>query len=127
MTLTLYLRSEFVWNFGTNEKWILLSYVCLFVDIFAGQQEEIELQNLDGNTVISLIEFAYTGQIVISQKNIEVLVETANFLAVESVINACIDFLIANMTLDNCIEFCRFADIYALTGLRDKSMQLILR
>ncbi len=116
-----------MWNFGTNEKWILLSYVCFFVDIFAGQQDEIELQNLDGNTVKSLIEFAYTGQIFISQKNIEVLVETANFLAVESVINACVDFLKANITVKNCIEFSRLADIYSLEQLRKRSVQLISR
>ncbi len=95
--------------------------------IFSGQQDEIELHNLDGNAVNSLIEFAYTGEILISQKNVKVLVETANFFAVESVIKACTDCMKAYITLDNCIEICRFADMYALQTLKKESVNVISR
>ena len=92
-----------------------------------GDQEVIELPTLQGDAVANLIDFAYTGEIFLSLENIETLLETANFLAIESVIKACCEFLERNMTCDNCIGILICADLYSLNGLKSVSLDYALK
>ena len=92
-----------------------------------GHQDEICLPALHGETTLELIDFAYTGEITLTLDNIETLIETANFLAVEPVIKACSDFMQTNITAENCIGICNCAELYSLKDLKSFAFEYALK
>ena len=67
-------------------------------------QNTIELKELDGQSIRSVIEFIYTGKIDINANNVMALLGTANFLLVDEVKKMCFDYLETSLTVDNCID-----------------------
>merc|ERR1711990_722185 len=86
-----------------------------FRSMFAGslkeafQHERVELKELDENVVSNLIEYCYTGRITIDEQNVMRLLETANLLQFDTVRNMCSEFLINQLSPDNCIEMAEMA------------------
>ena len=67
-------------------------------------QNEVEIQNFDGKAVRALIDFMYSGKIVINNENVVNLLAVADFLQMEDVKLFCFEFLDDNLSIDDCLE-----------------------
>ena len=92
----------------------------------AFQHERVELKELDENVVSNLIEYCYTGRITIDEQNVMRLLETANLLQFDTVRNMCSDFLINQLSPDNCIEMAEMAHDAGMWDLKENSELFLL-
>jgi hypothetical protein len=72
-------------------------------DLHESRQQEISLQEVDAESVRSIIEFAYSGRIEISQGNAQSLLAAASLFQVNSVMDACAHFKETQLDELNCI------------------------
>ncbi|CAJ0949245.1 unnamed protein product, partial [Mesorhabditis belari] len=77
----------------------------------------VELHDMDEEALRPLIDFIYTGQLTINSNLSHALLTTASMLQLNSVKDACANFLIDTITLGNVISLLDFACIYNCTQL----------
>ena len=87
-------------------RMVLACYSQYFKSMFLSQpnQSTVEIQEFDGQTIKSVIEYFYTGKIDINTNNVMTLLGTADFLQVDEVKKMCFDYLETSLTVDNCID-----------------------
>uniref|UniRef100_A0A914CMV5 BACK domain-containing protein n=1 Tax=Acrobeloides nanus TaxID=290746 RepID=A0A914CMV5_9BILA len=73
-------------------------------------QECITIHGISADALKSIIHFTYTGEINLNRENVKDLLQASNFLGVTFVRSACEDFLIKEITMENCLELRLFAD-----------------
>ena len=87
---------------------------------------DISLQCIHANTLQSLIEFAYTSEIHVSELNVCSLLPAANMLHMIDVIDACCTFLEQQLDPCNCIGIAEFAHAHDCMDLREKARKYTL-
>ena len=50
-----------------------------------------------------IVQFFYTAQVEITEKNVQDLLSTASLLQVQSVLDACCEFMRRKLTDENCL------------------------
>ncbi len=80
-------------------------------------QSEIRLPTLQTEPFKKILKFFYTGTIRITEVDVQDILETSNYLAVEAVCQSACTFLSKNMTCDNCLGILQLADNLAQTEL----------
>lgn len=80
-------------------------------------QNEVELKDVDGDALWTLIKYFYTGVIDLLEDNVETLLATASLLQLDSIVEACCQFLIKQLHPSNCLGIGRFADIHGCPNL----------
>ncbi|KAJ8414350.1 hypothetical protein AAFF_G00052200 [Aldrovandia affinis] len=73
-----------------------------------------------------IIEYAYTGSLPVTVKNVEHLLEAADQFCVPGVTQACCDFLESQLCPQNCIGIWKFTDFYFCPELRQQAYHFIL-
>ncbi|KAK3577962.1 hypothetical protein CHS0354_020801 [Potamilus streckersoni] len=81
-------------------------------DMVESKQDEISMQGIDPNALESLVNFAYNGRVEIDPSNVQSLLVAASFLQLQSVKDACCDFLKKRLHPYNVLGARRFADQY---------------
>ncbi|TRY83553.1 hypothetical protein DNTS_016263 [Danionella cerebrum] len=72
----------------------------------------VEFQCIDQAALKAIVEYAYTGTVLISQETVESLLPAANLLQVRLVLEECCSFLESQLDEGNCIGIWRFAETY---------------
>ena len=85
-------------------------------------KRDIEFHSIEANAMKRLIDFAYTGQVRVTQCNVLQLLPAANLLQLKPVIQQCSDFLLSQLHPSNCIGIAKFAEIHACNELFDKCL-----
>ncbi len=80
-------------------------------------QSEIRLPTLQTEPFKKILTFFYTRNIWITEVDVQDILETSNYLAVEAVCQIACRFLSKNMTCDNCLGILQLADNLAQTEL----------
>ena len=96
---------------------ILASVSGYFRAMFMGEmlesrQSEINIQDIDENVMENIIRYAYNGKITIHIENVQSILYAASILQIESVSNACSDFMKDHLHPDNCVEVLAFAKLH---------------
>lgn len=65
----------------------------------------------------ALIDFAYTGVIIISEENVQALAKDADYLGLDDVKEECVNFLSSCIECDNFFEINRLAETLNSTSL----------
>jgi kelch-like protein 17 (actinfilin) len=84
-------------------------------------QTEVAIHDLDPTAIDLLIEYAYTGQIVITPDNVQVLLPASSVLQMQEVREACCKFLLRQLHPTNCLGIRSFADTHCCKELHLKS------
>ena len=84
-------------------------------------QTEVTIHDLDPTAIDLLIEYAYTGQIVITPDNVQVLLPASSVLQMQEVREACCKFLLRQLHPTNCLGIRSFADTHCCKELHLKS------
>ena len=88
-------------------------------------QNEVEIQKFDGKAVRALIDFMYSGKIVINNENVMNVLAVADFLQMENVKQFCFEFLEDNLNINNCLEMVNLSTRYNCPSSLEKTYELI--
>ncbi|CAH8490674.1 unnamed protein product [Dicrocoelium dendriticum] len=88
-----------------------------FNAMFTGPMAEarspcVQIQGIDGDALIQLIDFIYTGEILVTEDTVQSLLPAANLLQLGNVRAACCEFLQSQLHPSNCLGIQRFADLH---------------
>ena len=95
------------------------AFLAAFSDYFAALfgtgmnesgQSEVTLHDVDGDSFVHIVDFAYSGRIAISADTVQKLLETANYLGVDQVKNGCCKYLADRFSVDNVLSVLTMAD-----------------
>ncbi|XP_026681069.1 kelch-like protein 17 isoform X2 [Diaphorina citri] len=78
-------------------------------DMVEKGQTEIGFQDIDAMALRHLVDFSYTGEIMITEENVQVLLPASSLLQISSVREACCKFLMRQLHPSNCLGIRSFA------------------
>lgn len=80
--------------------------------------EEIVLNGIDGNTLVTVIDYCTTGIVQITNKNVDELLLAASTMNLIKLENLCSKYLERNLSINNFLSTLIAADMFSLTALR---------
>lgn len=80
-------------------------------------QRRVVIQGVDGDALESLIKFAYTCSLEISEENAQSLLAASNFLQMLRASEACCKFLQDRLDCSNCLDIADFAEFQSCDEL----------
>ncbi|XP_062383357.1 kelch-like protein 23 isoform X2 [Sardina pilchardus] len=86
----------------------------------------VRLPGIDSEVLGMLIEFMYTSTVMITQGNVEKLLEAADMLQVRPIKTACEEFLVRLLDVDNCLGMQAFAEHHACSSLEREAQRMVL-
>ena len=86
----------------------------------------VELNGVDAGAVRSLLEFVYSSSLMICEENVQAILAAANLLQISSVVEACCEFLEAQVDVVNCLGIAAFAELLSCSQLYDVSWRFAL-
>ncbi|XP_044581842.1 kelch-like protein 18 [Cotesia glomerata] len=86
---------------------------------------EITLQGFESMALEALINYAYSGRIVLNKTNVQSIMVGASFLQLQSVRDACADFLKSHLHPNNALGISLFADRLNCSSLVEESTKYI--
>ena len=90
-------------------RMVLSCYCSFFNQIFASETNNqvndsiVDIPDVDGKSLVLLIQYIYTGQICIDSDNVFDILSATDHLELDEVKEFCFEFLENCMTPDNCI------------------------
>ena len=102
---------------------VLASLSAYFRAMFTQQMAEskqrlITINGVDPSTLKSLVEYAYTATIDISEDNVQSILSAASVLQFQEVKQACSEFLRRQLDTDNCLGIKVFAEAHGCNDLQ---------
>ncbi|XP_029342500.1 kelch-like protein 3 isoform X6 [Acyrthosiphon pisum] len=85
----------------------------------------VKISELDSTVLQILLDYIYTGELIMTKENVQVLLPAANILHLDFVITACSEFLQKQLDASNCLGIRAFADLHNCTELLASSETLI--
>ncbi|KAL5238879.1 hypothetical protein ACI65C_006289 [Semiaphis heraclei] len=119
-------------NDGTivfGHKVVLVSASPYFHEMFISRDgchnEVVNIRELDSTVLQHLINYIYTGEILVTKENVKVILAAANLLQLSYVKNACAEFLQSQMDPSNCLSIKAFANLHNCMELFSSSEEYI--
>lgn len=81
------------------------------------RQEVVTLKEVDPSAIDLLVKFVYTGQVEVSESNVQSLLPAATLLQLTEVQDSCCDFLETQLDPGNCLGIMDFADLHSCRNL----------
>ena len=88
-------------------------------------QISIKISNVPSTGIKLLLEFIYTSKLELNLMNIHDVLAAANYIHLETVIEACLSYLETELDLENCIDILVIAENYSLKSLSEKVYHFI--
>lgn len=87
-------------------------------------QTEIVIDGIS-NGIDHILNFIYTAKLQLTLSNVQDILSAASYFQVQSVIDACLNFLENELDIENCIDMLVISENYSLLQLRDKVLKFI--
>ncbi|XP_035685237.1 kelch-like protein 3 [Branchiostoma floridae] len=84
----------------------------------------IQLHGIDANSFSKVLDFLYTGEIIICKDDVQDILQTGHMLLCERILPYCCMFIQANLCPSNCLGVMRLADMYGLSDLNNSSRNM---
>uniref|UniRef100_A0A3B5A542 Kelch repeat and BTB domain containing 3 n=1 Tax=Stegastes partitus TaxID=144197 RepID=A0A3B5A542_9TELE len=97
------------------------------VDMRERDDGSVTLGNQCQVAVASFLDFAYSGEMLITDGNVDMLFQLASFLQVTVLSRACSDFLIRTMDLCNCLSLLSLAEAYGSSTLLHSANEFVVQ
>ena len=95
------------------------------VEVKEQYEDTVKLNNVDIHSWKILLNFVYTGNIVITCKNVVALLASADYLQVDEAKDYCFEFIESVISMDNCFDILNVANQYSNTFLQKKVYHFI--
>lgn len=86
----------------------------------------ITIHDVDAQALKCLLEYTYTGQLVITEENVLTILPAANLLQILVIRDACCNFLLNQLHPSNCLGIRNFADVHCCEELQVNSLKYAL-
>ncbi|XP_029346584.1 ring canal kelch homolog [Acyrthosiphon pisum] len=96
-------------------------FLAMFTHFSEKNQDQVTISQLDSSALQLLIDFIYSGEILITENNVQDLLPASNLLRLQEVKNACCDFLHSQLCPTNVIGINALADLYGCIQLSKSS------
>lgn len=83
---------------------------------------EIVLEQWDGETLKSLVDFLYTPSFEIKNENVENILRAADFFQIDSLVSLCCSFMIQRLDTCNCLRVVFFAEQHSYSEMAEKAL-----
>ncbi|KAA0183376.1 hypothetical protein HAZT_HAZT001995 [Hyalella azteca] len=87
----------------------------------------VVLREVDPSALCLLVNYAYSGDVVITEDNVQVLLPASNLLQMCSVRDACCKYLLRQLHPSNCLGIRAFADTHSCDELHSRSHKYALQ
>lgn len=94
-------------------------------DMIESRNKEIELKCIDANAFEALINFAYSGKIIVDKDNVQSIMIGASYLQLNKVRDACANYLLQRIHPQNALGFRHFAESLGCTTLAESANEYI--
>ncbi|XP_066265222.1 kelch-like protein 2 [Branchiostoma lanceolatum] len=81
----------------------------------------VQLHEIDSISFSKILDFLYTGEIRISEDDVQDLLQTAHMLQFDKILQCCRKFIQDNLCPSNCLGVMRLADMYGLSVLKERA------
>jgi hypothetical protein len=81
------------------------------------KQDIITINNIDSNALEQFINYSYNGNITITNENVQSLLIAANFFHLQTIKNACSDFIKKRLTINDALCIRAFAEQFMCRDL----------
>nr|XP_029736284.1 kelch-like protein 22 [Aedes albopictus] len=86
---------------------------------------EINLHNISPLGIELLLDYIYTSKLALNLANIQEVLSAASYIQLESVVEACLNYLDQQLDLDNYIDVLIISEMYSLKRLNHKVYRFI--
>ncbi|XP_031172018.1 kelch-like protein 10 [Sander lucioperca] len=105
---------------------ILCNCGSYFRDIFLSKsstsgQQVYSFSQVSPNIMNLIVEYAYTGSVVVTEENVLELLAGADYFSVKGIMQACCNFVEQHLSFKNCVHMWMLADIHKCPELRQKA------
>lgn len=90
-----------------------------------GKQKSVILHSIDPDILSQLLDFIYTGRIIIKQMNVQELLAAADMLQITEVVDECCDFLCRELHPTNALGILRFAEAHHCEQLTESALTFV--
>ena len=110
---------------------LVLTAACpYFAKVLEGQLDLqvniIEVKDIPQATLEKIIEYSYTSVVAITSEHAVDLLRAAQSLGLDSLYDACVNYMIDHMSVSNCLQYYRLAKGDGIAILNDKAFSFIL-
>jgi len=88
-------------------------------------QSAVEIKDINGTSVKKLIEFIYTGTIIINNENVLDMLSTSDYLQIDEVKKFCFEFLQSVLSSDTCFDILTIANQYHNEQLKESALDCV--
>ncbi|XP_061548489.1 kelch-like protein 6 [Phycodurus eques] len=89
-------------------------------------EERVEMKGLDSETMETLLQYTYTSQALLTQSNVQKVLEAASQFQFLRVADACVGYLSRSLHPNTCIGILNLADRHTLPTLKTKAQDYIV-
>ncbi|XP_060872936.1 ring canal kelch homolog [Metopolophium dirhodum] len=97
----------------------------MFTSFSEGAKYVVNIRELDSNILQLLIDYIYTGKIMVTEQNVMDLLPASVLLQLDYIRDVCVEFLKKQLNLSNCLGIKEFADFYNCMDLLSSSEEYI--
>ncbi|XP_039268151.2 kelch-like protein 40 [Styela clava] len=90
-------------------------------------KKEIEIMDVDRRSLQLVLDYIYTSQVSISDKNVQGLMTTCSLLQITGLYGKCREYMIRRLDITNCVSVYQFARSMYSTKLEDEAFRFIAR
>jgi len=91
---------------------------CLFTTNLAEQnQSVITISGVDANSMRLVLDYIYTGTVVLNSDTVQNLLSSANLFQLRGLRDGCADYMEQKIEIDNCIGIHFFAQVYCMLSV----------
>jgi len=94
-------------------------------DVVEAKRDRIVIQSLDSPTLASLLDFMYTGEIEVTNENVQDLLIAGDMIELREVVEICTDHLVRQLEPSNAIGIFRFAADHNCMLLREAALRYV--
>ena len=111
-------------------RMVLACFSSYFDKMFKVQMKEkfqntVVIQNIDSAILKTIVDYMYSGEILINNENATELLACADYLAMEELKEFCFEFLKTAMTTCNCLTILATANLYTNDLLKNHTLKFI--
>ena len=94
-------------------------------DVLEAKRERIVIQSLDGETLAGLLDFIYTGEIRVTNENVQDLLIAGDMIELSEVVEICTEHLVRQLEPSNAVGIFRFAADHNCLLLKEAALRYL--
>lgn len=88
-------------------------------------QDTVKILGIDSATFSTVVDYMYSGEILISADNATELLACADYLGMDDLVQFCFEYLTSEISVDNCLTIFATANLYNNTTVKSHTLKFV--